>query len=355
MTTIRRALAPFALFLLVPAVFARAQSQPPAASSAPPLRRWLEIQSFTIYTRYRFTATSKDVTTADQLQYKDQIQARVNLDAARRYTVNIGYFTGSNFIGTWNNWGVGHDTSFDGKDNYFKQIYASAIPVKGLELQYGGLYLNRGEADEWVTYDTDGYLAGERVSVRRPKELYLDEITVTRAAIGPLSTPNLFSRWDGLTHPNYTQVLGRKRFSKAIGGSFEYDRMVGADYLRAAVTVHLPKASPVSAIRWEQYRRLNLHPASGVGLWAERSFTKHVQVQAGYVSVDQHYGGWNADRMQSGRHVFANATIRIHGPLSASIYAAKAFSTPYPVPIGRRFDAVIQYSVLDLLRRTGVF
>ena len=59
--------------------------------------------------------------------------------------------------------------------------------------------------------------------------------------------------------------------------------------------------------------------------------------------------------MQSGRHVFANANIRIHGPLSASIYAAKAFSTPYSVPIGRRFDAVIQYNVLDLLRRTGVF
>ena len=57
--------------------------------------------------------------------------------------------------------------------------------MKGLELQYGGLYLNRGEADEWVTYDTDGYLAGERVSLKRPKELYLDEITVTRAAIGP--------------------------------------------------------------------------------------------------------------------------------------------------------------------------
>ncbi len=131
--------------------------------------------------------------------------------------------------------------------------------------------------------------------------------------------------------------------------------MVGADYLRAAVTLHLPKASPVSTIRWEQYRRLNLHPASGVGIWAERPFTKYVQVQAGYVSVDQYYGGWNADRMQSGRRVFANANIRIYGPISASIYATHAFSTPYSVSIDRRLDAVSSTDVLDALRRTGVF
>lgn len=354
MKTIRAALAPLVLALLVPAVPLRAQS-PPASSSEPPLRRWFEIQSFTIYSRYRFTSNSKDVTTADQLQYKDQLQARVNLDAAKRYTVNVGYFTGSSFISTWDNWGVGNSTAFDGKNNYVKQLYVSAIPVKGLEVQYGGLYLNRGDADEWVTYDTDGYVAGERVSLRRPKALYLDEITVTRAAIGPYNTPNLLSRWDGLKNPNYTQVLGRKLFSKLVGGSFEYNRQIGADYLRAAITLRLPKASPVSTIRWEQYRRLNLHPASGIGLWAARPVTKYAQVQAGYVSVDRFYGGWNADRMASGRRLFISANIKIYGPLTASLYATRAFSVPYSVSIDRRFDAVIQYSVLDLLRRSGVF
>ncbi|MGE5243715.1 MAG: hypothetical protein ACM3SQ_05770 [Betaproteobacteria bacterium] len=348
------ALLPFLLLLTVP-VHAQSQPTPAKASAAPPLRRWLEIESFTVFSRYRFTDDSRDVTTANQLQYKDQIQARVNLDAARRYSVHVGFFSGGSFIGTWNNWGVGHGTSFDGRDNYVKQLYASAAPIDGMELQYGGLYLNRGEADEWVTYDTDGYIAGERVSVRRPKDLYLDEITITRAALGPFDTPSLFRRWDGLAHPNYTQVLARKRFSRLLGGSLEYDRQLGADLLRAAITVHLPATSPVSAVRWEQYRRFNRHAASGVGVWAERSITKHLQLQAGYVTVDRFYGGWNADRMQSGRHLFAAATIPIHGPFTASIYAARALSTPYAVPIGRRFDAVIGYDVRDALRRTGIF
>ena len=59
--------------------------------------------------------------------------------------------------------------------------------------------------------------------------------------------------------------------------------------------------------------------------------------------------------MQSGRRVFASANVKIHGPLTASLYATKVVSTPYSMSIGKRFDAVMQYSVLDLLRRSGVF
>jgi hypothetical protein len=227
--------------------------------------------------------------------------------------------------------------------------------VKGLEIQYGSLYLNRGEADEWATYDDDGYVAGERVSVRRPRELYFDEITVTRAGIGPLTQPNLFDRGDLLTHPNYTQVLGLKRFTPIVAGSLEYNRQIGADIVRGAVTLRFPPRAPISAIRYEQYHRFNLNEGSGFGLWAERPATKYARVQAGYVSIDQFYGGWNGDRMLNGRRFFANATIPIHGPLSATMFVTAALKEPYTVAIHRRFDAVIQYDVLSTLRKSGVF
>lgn len=358
MTLLRRGLALVLLACWASApLFAQSQPTPPAATPKPepPLRRWFEIQQFTVYGRYRFAENSKDVTTSNQLQYKDSFRARVNLDAQRRYTVNVGVFSGNSFIATWNNLGFGNNTKFDGRDNYVKQLYAAAIPVKGIELQYGGLYITRGESDEWVTYDEDGYLAGERVSVRRPKELYLDEITVTRAAIGPLAVPNLTKRWDGLRRPNYTQVLGVKRFSQMASGSLEYDRQIGADILRAAVTLHFSAKAPISTVRYEMYRRLNLHAASGFGVWADRPITKRARLQGGYVTVDRFYGGWNADRVQSGRHVFANATIAIYGPVSGSLYATQALDAPYTLPVHRRFDAVISYDVLNTLRRTGIF
>jgi hypothetical protein len=335
---------------------ARAQSQSADVPQLEPaIRRWLDVQTLTIYSRYRFVENSKDVTTSDQLQYKDAIRARVNFDAEKRYSVTLGYFSGGSFTSSWNNLGVGNDTTFVGSDHYLKQLYASATPVKGLELQYGGLFVNRGEGDEWLTYDDDGFLVGGRVSLRRPKMFYLDEITVTHGAIGPQSTPSLNDRWDLLGHSNYTQVLGVKRVRDLIAGSVEYDRQIGADIIRAAATLHFSARAPVSTIRYQQYWRLNQSSAAGFGLWAERPIAKGVRVQGGYVTVDQFYGGWNADRMQSGRRFFANATIPIYGPLAASFYATQALSATYAVPIHQRFDVVVSYDVLSSLRRLGLF
>ena len=343
--------------------FAQSQpSPPPAAPKAapkpapdPPLRRWFEFQQFTLSTRYRFIENNKDVTTSNQEQYKESVRARVNLDPRKRYTVNMGFFTGATFTSSWNNLGIGNNTVFVGKDHYFKQFYAAAAPITGLEFHYGGIYANRGETDEWVGFDDDNYLVGERVSVRRPKELFLDELTVTRAAIGPLAPANLGRRWDGLKNPNFTQVLGVKRFNQRVSGSLEYNRQIGADILRAAVTLHFSAKAPLSTVRYEQYRRVNLNAASGFSLWADRPITKYVRLQGGYVAVDQFYGGWNADKMQSGRRFFLNATIPIYGPLCAAVYVTRALDAPYAVPIDRRFDAMVTYDVLNTLRRTGIF
>jgi len=343
--------------LLVAPAFAQSPPAPPpaAAKPEPPLRRWFEIQQFTVFSRYRFAENSRHVRTSSQLQYKDSFRARVNLDRQKRYTVNVGYFSGSAFNGSWNNLGLGNNTLFDGKNHYVKQFYGAAAPIKGLEFQYGGLYINRGESDESVTYDDDGYLVGERVSIRRPKELYLDELTVTRAAIGPMATPRLASRWGGLKRPDYTQVLGVKRFGPMVSGSLEYNRQIGADILRAAVTLHFSAKAPVSTVRYEQYRRFNLNAASGFAVWADRPVTTHARLQGGYATVDEFYGAWNADRMQSGRRVFASATIAIYGPVSGTVYVTQALGAPYALAVHRRLDAAISYDVLNTLRRTGMF
>jgi hypothetical protein len=215
----------------------------------PPLRRWLDVQTFSVDTRYRFTADNDDVLSANQLQYQDSLRARFNVDPGKRYTVSVGYFTGNSFGSTWDNWGIGNHTAFDSRANYIKQLHATAIPVSGVVLQYGGLYLTRGESDELVTYDNDGYLVGERVTVRRPKQLYADEITVTRGAIGPLDTPSLLRRWGLLKEPNFLQVLGVKRFSRMVAGSIEYDRQIGSNILRGAVTFRFDESAPVRSVR----------------------------------------------------------------------------------------------------------
>ncbi len=339
------------------------QTAAPKPPPEPPLRRWFELQQFTAATRYRYIENSLAVTLSNHLQYKDSIRGRFNADPQKRYTLNIGIASGSNFIGSWDNYGVGTGGPAN-HDQAIKQLYGSAAPVKGVELQYGGLYVNRGENDEFTTYDDDGYVVGERASLRRPNDLYFDEISVTRGMIGPYETPDLSKRWKGLVHPNYWQVLVDKRFSRAIAGSLDYTTQSGADTIRAAVTLRLPARAPVQTLRYEQYNRVTMHPAAGFGIWVDRPMAKHLRLQGGYVTVDEFYGPtdtatrareWNADRIQRGRRLFAIATIPIRGPLSVSVFATRAFDSPYTVPVRTRFDLIVQYDVLDSLRRTGIF
>ena len=335
----------------------RLAAQTPAAAPAPPLQRWFEIDNFMLYSRYRFISNSADVTTSNHLQYKDAFRARFNIDAEKRFTINVGHFTGGTFISTWNNWGVGTggNGAFNGSDHYVKQLFASAKPVKGLELQYGGLYIIRGETDDIASYDEDGYLAGERVTLKRPKELYLDEISVTRGFLGPNDDPNLFKRWDGLENPNYTQVLVGKRLAKRVAASIDYSSLAGADTIRAAVTLRLDGITPISTLKYEQYRRVNAHAAAGFALWADRTLPARVRVQGGYVTIDQFYGGWNADRIQTGRRFFAVASIPIAGPVAAQLFATHALSSPYSITLKQRYEAVISYDVLQSLHRARLF
>lgn len=323
-------------------------------TNEPAIRRWLDVQQLTVYTRYRFVENNSDVTTANQLQYKESIRARFNFDAKKRYTLNVGFFSGSGFISSWDNWGAGTG-QFDGQNNFVKQLYASAIPVTGFELQGGGIYVVRGEQDEWLSYDEDGYIMGARASLKRPKDVWFDELTVTRGAIGPLNRPNISDRWDSFKHPDYTQALAVKKITNAVAASLSYERQVGADIARGAVTVKLSRPSPVDTVRYEEYHRFNLHEASGFALWADRAVSKHLRLQGGYVTVDQFYGGWNADRMQNGRRVFALATIPIAGPFTASVYGTQAFHADYPITIKQRVDIFISYDALDTLRRAHVF
>ena len=91
----------FAVLLLAPCgtVAAQTPAQPaPARAPEPPLRRWFEFQQFVLSTRYRFISNSADVTTSNHMQYREQIRFRVNLDAKKRYMLNAGVFSGSQYL-----------------------------------------------------------------------------------------------------------------------------------------------------------------------------------------------------------------------------------------------------------------
>jgi hypothetical protein len=333
---------------------AQAPQAAPARAPEPALRRWFEFQQFTLGTRYRFIKSNAGVTTSNHMQYREQIRARVNIDSRKRYTINSGFYSGTQFIGSWDNLGPGTG-EFDGRDHSMRQLYFAAAPVSGIEAQFGGLYVNRGENTEYTSYDDDGYLVGGRFSVRRPKSVYFDEISVTHGSLASTNVPNLWKRWDDLQDTNYTQLLTAKRLTQVLSASVDYTHLATTDTVRGGLALRFKAGAPVSSVRYEQYIRTSAPRAAGFALMAERPFTGWLRVQGGYVTVDERYGGLNADRIQRGRRVFALANVSIYGPLSASLFVTRAFNATYSLSNRTRVDGVVAWDVLNSLRKTGVF
>src|SRR5438093_1087337 len=128
----------------------------------PPPAPHLELETLTLFSRYRFVENNADLVTASQMQVKDSLRARLNLDDDRRFAIHLGAFTGSSFTSSWDTTGVG--TGAWAPDAYVKQLYLSAMIARGVEVQAGGLYVNHGENTEITSYDDDGYLMGERIA-----------------------------------------------------------------------------------------------------------------------------------------------------------------------------------------------
>ena len=227
------------------------------------LSRWFELQIGTVSLRQRTIVNSRDVRTTSQIQDSGQFKGRFKFDPKGRYTVNAVYATGNTFTGGWNNTGIGTGDSFN--HWYLKQFYVAAVPAPGVEISVGGFGVMRGESTEITTYDNDGYLVGERVSVKRPKEFFLDEFGVTSAYLGDLTSPSITNRYTRLSdEPNYVQFFATKNVTRQLTASAEYSRLTGVPTFRYAVVARTLPLVIVDMVRFEQYFRRDPQGGSGV-------------------------------------------------------------------------------------------
>jgi hypothetical protein len=200
-----------------PAPTAPAAPQKPAKAQ---IARWLDLQNATLNARFRFIDTSTGAVTTKQLQHRETLRGRLKADAAGHYALNFGLFTGARFTSGWDNtpWGIS-DTQ---KNFAFKQLFFAAQPVTGLEGQVGSLYIIKGEQTEITSYDDDGYVMGERFSVRRPKDVFFDEISFTNAYLtSDVTRINASKRFAHIDEPNYRQFLLDKKIGKRVASGHQ--------------------------------------------------------------------------------------------------------------------------------------
>jgi hypothetical protein len=320
----------------------------PQASAS---HRWYDLQAINLDARYRLIQTSAGVNASNHLQHKQTVKGAFRFDPKGRYTVQGLAGSGTTFTGSWENAGPGTGDA----DAHFgvRHLYVAAIPVKGVEAQIGGLAIVRGESTEITSYDNDGFLMGERLSVKRPASLWLDEVSVTAGYLGDLSTPSVFERADRLDDHNYTQVLVAKKLSARATVSADWTQADGVDTWRQAVRLSAKETHVVDSVRLELYQRVTGDGAEGFAVTVERALPAKIALAGGFATIDKDYGGLNADRFNRGNRVFVDAKVPVLRDLSLNVFYGRAIHNDYAIANKTRFDVVVSYNALKALQRVG--
>ena len=319
----------------------------PTPTPTPEIGRWIEFETINLSTRYR-TITTNNGNSTHQNQYQVAIRGRFKFDRKGRYSVNGGLFSGNNITGGWNStgWGAGDLQS----NLYVKQLYFSAKPITGVEIQYGGIGVNNGVNTETTGYDNDLYLTGERVAVRRPKDLYFDEISVTYAYLGDLARPSVFRRFKNLDKSNYHQFLVRKQLSSRVSVSADYTFEMGRDFLREAIKVKIPETRIVDTALFETYQRVSPDTGVGFNIFGEKAVSKRLSVNGGFARIDAPM--FNADRFPPGKRLYLGGNYKLNREFTLNSIVIQGLGR---VPSGqtprRRIEVILTYSFLETLRR----
>jgi hypothetical protein len=317
------------------------------------LGRWFELQTASLRMRYLVRETSAGIVDANTLQHQENFQGRFKFDAAGNYSLTAGIASGNGFTSGWSNtgWGAGKATA----RVYLKHLFLSAKPVEGLELQYGGFDVLRGQGTEITTFDNDGFVTGQRLFLRRPKKFFFDEIAVTYGYFGDLGQSNLNKRFHRLKQSNYHQFQVTKKLGSRATVSGDYSFVAGVEYLHQAIKLKVGEARLVDTLNVETYERLDVDPAFGFNVHGEKALSKRLTVGAGVKQVDRRYPLLNADRFFQGRHAFFTTNYVLTPELSIGTFYAHSFATDYPIPIRQRFEVLLTHNLLKSLQKLGLF
>jgi hypothetical protein len=347
---------------LTAAVPAAAQTPAPAAkpeAPAPAIRRWLDVQSVHVGSRFRWYKNSDEVLRSSNLQWQSQLRGRFLFDADGRYALAAFASTGATFPSGWNNTGAALG-DYQGPFNV-KQLFLSAEPITGLQFEVGGLHLNRGEMAEHVTYDSDAYIVGERITYR-PTKKRITQVSVTAGYFGgnDYNEVNVFERFERMDEFNYGQALVAFALHPRVTASVEYTHEDGCDIYREGLNIRMPSSVKfLTALKFEAYQRTTDEDGYGFNLSGDFRY-KRYSLSAGVMSVDEFYGTasgqpFNGDRYENGTRQYTIHTFQITPEIQFVMFQTEAFATDFPINLQHRFDALVSFNPTAWLKRKGVF
>jgi len=313
--------------------------------------RWVTLDTAQLASRFLFARSGDDRTIASQVQHQEVISGRFHLDRKQRFSIGATAGAGKHFTAGWAHTPIGQGAGDHGF--FLKRLYLSLQPLRGIELQYGGLDVERGASTPIASYHPMAFITGQRLVLSRP-ELGLDKIAVTFGYLGDLDNPGMEKHFHRLKRTNYNQVLVGKKVGERADLSFDYTNQWGAKTLRQGVAVRTPW-SITDTVRFDLYERVNRRSSAGAHIGASRSFWKLVGVDAGFAAIDRYYGDLNDDAFFHGRRLYAGGNVRLVKGFTLSALFNQAVGNDYAVGKKRHFEIGLGFSALAFLPNAGKF
>ncbi len=312
--------------------------------------RRITIEAASLALRYHFVESFDEALRVENAQHLQALRARVRLDGKGRTSLHAGVFPGSRFGSGWNNTGWG--TGEPGLRLYLKQFYLSARPAHGLQVEWGGLGVAYGESTEVTSYDYDGYVTGERLTLGKPLRLFFEEVSVTLGYIGAGDEPGFFDRLHRLSDVNYVQFLVIKEVGERVRFSVDYTRHSGTDTLRQAAHLETPGWVLIDALRFESYQRSGADPGYGLNIYGQRKLHPRLSLGAGYARIGREF--LNSDRFPMGMRLYQNLHFTINSELSVMAAFTRALGTEEGTSPRTRLDVALGVNLLKQLElRSG--
>src|SRR5215467_8121673 len=255
----------------------------PSVSSAGKLSRWLDLKAASVGTQYVFAKNGVGAITANQQQYQVAVRGRFKLDAKGRFGINAGLYTGANFIAGFNNTGLGLGKAQS--NSYLKHLYLNALPLDGVEVQYGSLDIWHDESTDITGYSYNGYVVGERLSIKRPRELFFDEISVAYGYVGDLNSPSAIGRLHRLGQSNFHRFMLKKSIGERAWVSTDYAFQSGMETWREAIRIRTTEWRVLDTFHAEVYEVSRIHPGYGFAAYGEKAVLSRFIVGGGYADI----------------------------------------------------------------------
>lgn len=311
--------------------------------------RWVSISTASANARFVSIKSTAGGATLSQLQHQQLFSGRVHLERRGRFDIGAAIAPGGYFAAAWNHLPPGSGATSG--QLFVKQLYLAARPVDWLEIQYGGLGVNRGIGTDVLGYHGQGFMTGQRVLLRAPRRLVFDTVEAAWGYLGDLDRPGINKRVHRLDQVNFRQYIATKRIGPRLTTSVEFANHAGVKTLREAILFEIPGMVVADTLRMELYQRVTGSGAAGVNVSLAKSIGRRAAVEGGYAAIDREYGDLNSDAFFHGKRLYIGPRIGIAPGVTLSAFLNHTLRNHYAVRNRRHLEIGIGYDFLSLARR----